>query len=193
MNDERQRLFAGVWFPNEINETVLRVKSLLEEKVAERIRFVKPENVHMTLKFMGEVKVCGLEKLFTRLENISRDFTPMRFVASGVGAFPNKRKAKVIWLGLEGDNAELSSLAVQIDRASRAAFKTDIEKRRMKPHITIGRLKNGADILEQMESLESEIPKISFSVDRFYVVKSVLKPSGPEYEMIREFILGYQG
>lgn len=171
------RIFTAVEIPEKAK---LSIYNLIKNiKTEANIKWVKKDNFHITLKFLGEVK--SLSSLKNILKESVNDFEPFNISLSGLEAFPSKSRVKVLWIGLDKGENELKNIYKNIeDKIVDLGFKK--EKRDYTPHITIGRVKKG--ILK--------FPEIEFSYPPFPATKitlfeSILKPSGPIYRIINRF------
>jgi 2'-5' RNA ligase len=179
------RVFIAIELPQEIKDSL----SLIERELrplTHNVKWVSAESIHVTLRFLGEVP----EK---RLADIDTAFTGLTWKAftitvQGIGFFPGTRSPRVFWAGMEAPT--MQGLTEEIDtRMERLGF--DKEKRKYRPHITLARAKN-----TRLDSgLVSAAARFdahqfgSFGVDRVFLFKSTLKPSGAVHEKLREFLL----
>jgi 2'-5' RNA ligase len=153
------------------------------------IRWVKPENLHLTLKFLGSVGEDKITSIADALER-SLDRTP-RFSVScrGLGVFPDIRKAKVLWVGLEGK--PLAPLAATVEDALEPMGFAR-EKRAFKPHLTIGRWRDSAgrsDLLRRELERSQRQDFGASKVNEVILIQSVLKPGGAVYTPLKIFPL----
>ena len=96
------RLFIACPIPEEIKQNIRKVLDTLKESNAD-IRWVKPENMHITLKFLGEVEEERVPRIIERVPRALEGIGPFSTEARGVGIFPNTRNARVLWIGLENE------------------------------------------------------------------------------------------
>jgi 2'-5' RNA ligase len=141
---------------------------------------VYPENIHLTLKFFGDVGPDKLSILDSKLHDIK--CAPFDVKVKGVGAFPNVNYIRVVWAGCE--SKALESLAGKINDSLFPTF----PKEEFAPHITIARIKVRADTRSFFEKYVTNYFG-SFKVERFSLKRSTLGPMGPVYETITEFEL----
>ena len=155
---------------------------------AGRITWVNPDNLHLTLKFLGMVPHSKLEEINRALKLIANESVPFGFSVESLGCFPNVRNPRVIWAGLHGNLPALNDLQSKIDK-SMEWLGFERERKGFKPHITLGRVKgivNPGYLEEEMHQARDEFFGEEW-VDRFYLMKSDLKPSGAVYSVISEF------
>lgn len=178
------RCFIAVDIPQEMREQI----GLLEGSIAtEGLRLVRPELVHVTLKFLGDVPVAMVERVKEALAAIK--LAPFTARVAGMGAFPG-RSVRVVWLGLEGDFSPLYSKV----EAAMKHLGFPPEERGFTPHVTIGRVGRpdagtSRELLAKISS-QSALDLGSFTVREFYLKKSTLTPGGPIYEDLAVFPLG---
>ena len=178
------RLFIAVNIPDEIREEIWEKAALLRER-RYAIRWVSPEAMHITLKFLGEVSAHREEEIKRALEASVLGVSPFILRLGGFGAFPDTRRAKVIWVGCKPPPA-LKKLQQQIEtNASDIGF--DRDKRSFHPHVTLGRLRRGA-LSERLAGLSVVLDRLDFESE--YPVKSVelmqseLSPAGARYTVL---------
>ncbi len=149
------------------------------------MKWVGQENLHITVKFLGEVKASSISKISSVALKASRHLPAFNICLSNLGAFPNASRAKVLWWGLGEGATNVSSLFQTIDSAlSLQGFSTD--KKRFHPHITLARLRIPSRL--SIESFNSP-SGLSFSCLKFQLYQSTLTPQGPIYNVIEEFKL----
>jgi len=177
------RLFISVDLPQEIKNKIRKTQNQIKKYVIGT--FPKPENLHLTLKFLGEISEEAKAQLIKELSKLK--FKPFELTLQGVGTFPSENYIRVIWIGSENHN--LSDLAKNIeDLLAKFNFKKDYNYR---THLTIARVKNIPDKTILREALNNIKEKEygTFKVDSIKLYKSVLTPAGPIYTLIQNFPL----
>ena len=156
------------------------------------VRWVGPENVHLTLKFLGDVDEALLADLKAALAAVAAAAEPFPLSLKGGGCFPNARAPRVIWIGLAEGAEEASALAAAVERALEP-LGFAAEKRPFRPHLTIGRVKDvqagaptAANKIEQLK--EYGVPPAT--AEAIALIKSTLTPEGSIYQEIGRFRLG---
>jgi 2'-5' RNA ligase len=150
------------------------------------LRLVKPENVHLTLKFLGDIDEKMVDRIAGIMEKSVKDISPFRIKLRGVGVFPSMNYMRVVWIGVE--NAEkVGVIAEKLENElSNLGFKR--EKRKFSPHVTVGRVKSpkNKDVLQNFlkENVDKEFGELDVKCIR--LKKSVLTPKGPEYFTVKE-------
>lgn len=173
------RLFVAVDIDESLKPEILK----LQEKFHVRgIKLVEPENIHFTLKFLGEQSQKNIYEIKHILEKISSDTTCFEIKIAGVGAFPSEKFIRVLWL----DSSGLEPLMEKVQGALSAMRKEEYEA---KPHLTLARVNSHnseiQNILLSVKNTEIGIMK----VNGFSLKSSILKRSGPVYEDVKRFEL----
>jgi RNA 2',3'-cyclic 3'-phosphodiesterase len=179
------RLFIAIDVPNDVRKALGEVQRALRPLTG-TARWVAPESIHITLRFLGEVPEKRLEDIDAELTGLT--WKPFTITVRGVGFFPGNRSPRVLWAGMEAPT--MQGLAEQLDtRMERLGF--DKEKRAFRPHITLARAKNTRmdSALVSAAAKYEEHDFGSFTVDRLFLFKSTLKAPGPAYEKLKEFLL----
>ena len=157
------------------------------------VKWVATENMHWTLKFLGETRSRDVPDVCSAVADAVRPLSPFALHAGGAGAFPTASRPRTVWLGVSGGEAQMVQLHDAIDEAlSELGYRS--EHRRFQPHLTIGRVRRsprgilelGTLITEQAEFDAGEMP-----VAEVVFFSSQLKPSGPVYQTLgRAELLG---
>jgi len=155
----------------------------------DKINWVKPENIHITLKFFGETAENRIEPIIAELNKISDQHKPFRLNLSDVGIFGSQYKPRVIWFGIE-KSTELESLVSKvINKMHNIGFLKD--RQNFVPHLTIGRIKyvDNKDRFSNIISNYNESSIQNLLISSFYLFESKLSSSGPTYQIIEELKL----
>ncbi len=150
------------------------------------VKWVKPENFHITLAFLGEISDKQAFTIKEMLENISTKHEAFSIELSGSGFFPNIKKPKVFWLGIK-EQPKLLKLKNDIDKGL-TECNIQYDKKPFSPHLTIGRIKSPIKI--KPEILEELNFNTCFWVTEIFLMKSDLFPDGPVYSELYSFKLG---
>ncbi|HEY2380606.1 MAG TPA: RNA 2',3'-cyclic phosphodiesterase [Terriglobia bacterium] len=179
------RLFIAIDLPAEVRSNVADVQRALRP-LAESAKWVAPESIHITLKFLGEVPEKQLDDINTAMNGLS--WKPFTISVRGVGFFPGNRSPRVFWAGMEAPT--MQGLAEELDsRMERLGFER--EKRAFRPHITLARARDtriDSSLVTGAAQYE-EHDFGSFTADRLFVIKSTLKSTGSVYEKLKEYLL----
>ncbi|NUL82423.1 MAG: RNA 2',3'-cyclic phosphodiesterase [Armatimonadetes bacterium] len=165
------RLFVAVGLGDQAREKIASLQDRLKQEMPE-LAWVKPENLHITLKFIGERDDPG--RVATALTKVV--FQPFEIKVGGLGAFPNQRNPRVIWLGAE--SGPLSALAKQVDQAL-AEIGIPADEHPFHGHVTLARVKRGWKGWDGWGDFQESVAKMP--VDSFDLVDSHLGPSGSRY------------
>jgi 2'-5' RNA ligase len=179
------RLFIAMDIPEEVRNAVRDFISKLA-RTAHGARWVRPEGMHLTLKFIGEAKPETVEQIKSQLHDV-RSAAPVEVRFQGVGFFPNARRPRVLWVGIES-SANLAELADGIEKRMET-LGIPRESRAFKPHLTLARFdpqKPPGHLGEEIDRLGA--PEFgSACTAEFHLYQSVLKRSGAEYRRLESF------
>ena len=179
------RLFVAVKIPGEIRRDIWDSTQPLRE-VGDAIRWVAPEGIHLTFKFLGEVPADREDVVGFALDAAAQGVTPFVLPLGGFGAFPSVRRAKVIWAGCESTSG-LRLLQRQVEEKM-AEIGFAKEARAFHPHLTLGRIRRNADV-SKLKELVGLFDQLNFSGDVFVrsveLMQSELSPTGASYTVRR--------
>ena len=167
-----------------------KINKIIREfkQIDANIKYVDLQNLHFTLKFFGDIDTEGIDLISQKIENVIKDFNSFTIKIKGCGAFPNKNRIKVIWVGLDEDEI-LKDLHDKLDKEFNSiGFDLD---RKFSSHLTIGRMKSakGMDKVKNTIETYNNIDNGTMEVNSITLKKSTLTPSGPIYEDLLEFRL----
>ena len=178
------RAFVAVFPPPEVREAL--AGAARELPVAGPVRWVRPENVHLTLKFLGDVsKEDLLDRVAGAVEAVCGRHEPFAAEPSAFGAFPSAKRARILWAGIEGGSDRLRALAEDVE-SSMEALGFEREDRTYMPHLTLGRARARPVVLEAVET-PFTVP--NFSVQNMELVQSVLGGAGVTYSTLATYPL----
>ena len=176
------RLFVAIFPPAHLAEAL--VGSAKETLDNERLRFTPPENVHLTLKFIGDVPEVKLDGITEALVVAAEGHPPFEIEIAGLGAFPNPRRTKVLWAGVGSGSERLKALASDVERCL-ASLGFERESRPFIPHFTLGRAWRGVTL----DLANAVVPQTKFVAKRFALVESVTGGDGVVYRLVSSFAL----
>ena len=184
------RSFLAFELPYEIKNIVLDVskdarKSLLN------VKWVKVDNIHLTVVFMGNIRGEDITHIKLAVKKVCMEFGPFEISLKGSGVFPNSRRPRVLWLGLDGEIKRMSFLRDNLQKRLKD-FGVEQEKRIFRPHLTLGRFRKGGgndfsldDILSKYKDVESPPCRLNEVV----LYKSELRPEGAKYTKLESWLL----
>lgn len=178
------RAFIAVEIPAEIQQNVYRQTAAFRRGIESLVRWVPAHNMHLTLKFLGDVSPNNVEFLVQMLRNEAALVPAFDIHLAGLGSFPNLRRPRVIYVGIQAP-AALDALQRGIEAAARR-LGYESEERPFSAHLTLGRLRQNATAVEQQQirrALESTQVDVfgTARVDSLHLYKSDLNPGGSIY------------
>lgn len=177
------RVFVAVFPPPEIRQEVLAAAR--RPPLGDRVRWAKHENVHLTLKFLGELPEEALNSIHAALGKVCASHAPFDVCLAGLGAFPSARRAQVLWIGVGEGSGQFRSLATDL-AAALAPLGFESERRPYTPHLTLGRVRGRPANL----GLPPGVSGLEFRAGSVHLMESVLTPGGPIYKTLDTFVLG---
>ena len=190
------RVFVALDLPQPakdlLNHTMLR----LQETLPGGIRWVRPDGIHLTLKFLGDVDAGMVEPLLGAMGNVATlaDHSNFDLELTRLGMFPNVREPRVLWAGVGGDMAALNRLQQSVDEAiSGLGFPP--ERRPFRPHLTLGRVRDQVTAGDRTKigSLVSQATlgeTSPWTVEEMHLIRSNLTPAGAIYSSLGSARLG---
>jgi 2'-5' RNA ligase len=183
---EDLRAFVAVELPDRIKQRLGEIQEQLKAGRS-RAKWVAPESIHLTLKFLGGISPDTVPGVTQAMEEAALGVSPLRLCVSGLGVFPNARRVQVVWAGLTGDTAELSQVQKDLDTAlARLGFTP--ESRPFTAHLTLARMRDEASAAER-EAVGKLVESTSFEggdfvADSLSLMRSQLRREGPIYTRI---------
>ncbi|HDN97942.1 MAG TPA: RNA 2',3'-cyclic phosphodiesterase [bacterium] len=181
------RLFIGIRISDEIKEKISSLERKIKEKLKEA-RIVPSENLHITLKFLGEVEKEKVGLIGDVIEDISSNFPPFDMEVKGIGKFPEKGKIRVLWVGADADDNLRNLNKIIEERMEKLSFPRE---NRFKEHITIARFKSNPNNERLAEFLKKYKESVwgKMKVENIEIIESILKPDGPVYKTLKSYKL----
>jgi len=187
------RLFVACELPAEMKEALSSLQEALRRRGTPPLRWVRPEGIHLTLKFLGSVPQDKVGAICEALAPIVQGIPPLTLSLGGVGTFGDRRGPRVLWVSMEGDLEPLAQLQRRADRALEP-LGFPPERRAFSPHLTLARVPDNVAASDRQRLKElaaaSEAPAASaVTVREVNLMRSILGPSGAVYERLAAFPL----
>ncbi|MDD2702747.1 MAG: RNA 2',3'-cyclic phosphodiesterase [Candidatus Omnitrophica bacterium] len=187
------RTFIAIELPEEVKEYLRRLQGKLKESGAD-VKWAAPRNIHLTLKFLGEVDENKTQEIAVLIEKTAKTTRSFVIHLSVLGGFPAINSPRIIWIGIDKGDIEVKDIAKNLEE-SLEAIGIPAEDRKFHSHITIGRTRsslNRTSLAKTLNELKNspQAENIEFPVRKITLFKSTLTPKGPIYEIIKESFLG---
>ena len=158
------------------------------KNISPSVRWINLTNIHITLKFLGDIEQRILGEVISSLKLISEVFKPFTISIAGSGVFPGMKNPRVVWLGIkpDKDNRLITIYEWIENKLEQIGFAK--EQRKFSPHLTIGRIKNPHHMGNLYDYMRDKpFPEKKLLVNEIILMQSVLKPSGAEYTILDKF------
>ena len=183
------RAFIAVDISQEARDALAEVVERLKVRGVSGVRWLRPEGIHLTLKFLGDIDPSRVDEILGAMERVAQGTGSLTFSLSELGAFPNPDRPRVIWVGLKGDLDPLGELQARIDQEMHLTEGFPREDRSFTPHLTLGRVRDNLSGEERRQAgkaltevaLEAEA---SWEVKEVILVRSTLTPGGAVYQQL---------
>jgi 2'-5' RNA ligase len=178
------RAFIAIEIPHSIQQAIYRATSTLRDELGAIVRWVPPQNIHLTLKFLGDVSPTQVDLLTQSIRAEADSHPPFEMHIRALGSFPSLRRARILWVGIQA-SAELEALNRGVESACvRLGYES--ESRPFSPHLTIGRVRQDVSAVDGQKIRRAltaaKVDSLgSVRVDSVQVFKSDLKPDGAVY------------
>lgn len=180
------RAFLAIEVPEEYRRGLAAVQEALKKSGAD-VKWVTPGNIHLTLKFFGDVTPAQIEAIAAAAGQVAAATPCLELRADGMGTFPGPKNPRVIWLGLTGQTDALANLVQELEQAF-AALGFPPENRPFTPHLTLGRVRSsrGREALCGLIQSLALPPFQVFTVTQMVLFQSTLRPSGALYTPLQK-------
>jgi 2'-5' RNA ligase len=187
-SEQTQRLFIAIELPHDILRTVERVQNQLKPAIPGRAaKWVRPEGIHLTLKFLGDVPRVQTDGIIEEMQAAARGHTAFFLSIEGLGCFPNTRNPRVLWLGLTGDVRDLAALQADVE-SHIAPLGYPSEERGFHPHLTLARSAREAhrdELAAIGKAAEKGLGTLgSWRIDAISLMRSDLRSDGAVYTRV---------
>lgn len=178
---DNKRLFLAIELSQEIRRTLLEFgRELGQMAPGGTVRWVRPENIHLTLRFLGDTPVESLESIIEGMDRVAVEFSTFELALGKLGCFPNPRKPRIIWVDVIGELGTLEALQLGLSQML-TPLGWEPEKRRFHPHLTLGRVKDSRALIEARLPLGRELRPQKIHVDSIALIESTLLSDGAVY------------
>lgn len=187
------RVFIAFPVSNEAKEDLERIQNELKSLNCEnRISWSKPEGMHITLEFLGEITTDFITQISQILGETAKRYKPFKFKLDKIDAFPNKHNPRVIVVKVRDETGESYRLQKEL-RNKLQALNLKLDDKNWSPHITLGRIKNdvgtGPSTSAGRLDLSVIVKNVEWVDDRIELIESELRPEGPRYKILKNFSL----
>ena len=185
MISEPFRAFIAIDLPENIRSSLGEAQEILKA-FGFRAKWVPPQNIHLTLKFLGNIDSDYIDKITVAMTSTAENFNSVFLSAREIGVFPNIRRPRIIWAGLNGQLEILKNLQQSLD-GHLAGLGFVEETRAFKGHLTLGRVKGKIasarmkTAIDKLKGFETE----SFEINEIILFKSELRPTGAVYSKVK--------
>jgi len=183
------RAFIAIKLPLDIENTLAKIQDKLKLTLP-KISWVKPINLHLSLKFLGEISISQADQIQQTISEIIRSISKFQIKLTTLGIFPDSRAARIIWIGTNQPPAQLIQFVEQLEKN---LLKSGIPNAQcaFQAHITLGRIKhplNHLDLEKTLNKFHDEINdmNLKLNVRGITLFQSVLGPGGPTYTILKE-------
>jgi 2'-5' RNA ligase len=183
------RAFIAIELPQETKDALARLQNQLKKSGAD-VKWVAPQNIHLTLKFLGEINEEQLQKINLIIDAVAKENAPYSIRINELGAFPEIKQLRVIWVGIDSGDKETENLAKSLEeRIQKLGIPK--EDRAFSSHITIGRTRsalNRNNLIDELRKRQEnfKLDKGEFAATRITLFQSILSPAGPTYKALKE-------
>jgi 2'-5' RNA ligase len=184
------RSFLAIELPEAIRKRIEEIQTDLKSSNSD-VRWVSPEKIHLTLKFFGNIEESRVDTITKSIEPLVGGTPLFSLEVRGMGAFPNIKNPRVLWMGLIDEKQVLVALQKQLE-STLETIGFQVEDRPFRPHLTLGRMNSGRgkdELIGRIQKYKEERFG-DVEVKRLVLFKSDLRPTGPIYTPLRELKLG---
>ncbi len=177
------RLFLAIDIPERIKTEISEIIDILK-KYETDVKWIVPENSHLTVKFLGSTEESRVGSIRQALLPVVSEHAPFPLRVRGAGVFPSEKYPRVIWLGID-DSPALTAVRNDIERCL-VRFGFAAEEKEFHPHLTLGRVRDRRGTISLMNEVRRFYDRDfgEFLVDRVHLMKSELRPAGPQYSCL---------
>jgi 2'-5' RNA ligase len=191
---EQIRSFIAIELPEEVRQGLARLRNGLQRDEHRFVKWVDPDGIHLTLKFLGNIPARRVKEVTQAMEGATQGISPFHLQISGLGVFPSLTRVRVFWVGIGGEMDKLSRLQQNIDSAL-GALGFAREERPFVPHLTLARIRQRASPSDKRSFgalVDSAVfeQEYHLQVEAVNLMKSQLTPAGAVYSRLSVVGLG---
>ena len=192
-NERTIRSFLALDPPEEVLREIGRIEERLRKLIHGDIRWVRPESIHLTLKFFGDIPESDVANISAMAGKAAASVGTFEFALGGAGVFPDMKRPRVVWLGMTGDVARFVAFQKELERAL-AEIGYPREERPFRPHLTLARIKSAQGLTGLAEAFKKVEPNTErFTATGLNLFKSDLTSQGAIYTRLAEYPFGKRG
>jgi len=182
------RAFLAIEPPESVRQAAATLQGRLRYSLSGSLGWVRPEGMHLTLKFFGNISEGDIPRISAAVEPVTARFAPLNLEARRLGLFPDSRRPRVLWLGLSGDLDALKALQEEVDREL-TLFGFHREDRPFRAHLTLARIKSarGLSGLDRVMNKAEAFEAGRFQSDGLTLFRSRLTPRGAVYSKLADY------
>lgn len=185
------RLFIALPLEAPVKDALGRIITLFKQKGGS-VKWVKPDNVHLTLRFLGETDENLVNEIKQQIDEAVKSHRQVQTSIATLGGFPNLNRPRVIWVGIEQNIEALAKMARDIEHRMRS-LGFEKEKKQFKAHLTLGRVRHNKGLENLTDFVKDyRLEEIPLLFDHIVLFKSTLTPQGPIYDRLHEAKLSAQ-
>ncbi len=189
---EHLRLFVACEVPDNVKQAIGEVIDTLRSRSGTAVRWIRPEGVHVTLKFLGEVPIKQLPAIKLAVQEATVGHSPFELEFSSIGTFGGREGLRIMWVGIAGDVLRLEAL-VRAVNAALAVVGFEPERRPFRPHLTLGRVRDEISTRQRAEIEvavgKMDVPPSGWRTPQVSLMRSRLTTQGAFYDVIATFPL----
>lgn len=184
------RVFCAIDLPKDLKQKLAIHIEQLKKDTGVKTGWTRPDNLHLTIKFLGNIAVADVNKLSQAAARTVKSLVPFKLTAAHCGAFPTHGPPRVLWIGIMDSSSQLAGLAERLDEeCGTAGFPK--EARPFHPHLTLARIRHPANARSLGAAHRAlDFPPTEFSVNELLVVRSELGQDGSKYTTVSTHELG---
>ena len=183
------RCFIAIPLSSQSHKELAQIQLNLKETDSD-VKWVKSENIHLTLKFLGDIEETKIATISQKLQEVVKIHNYFEILVGKLGTFPNLLNPRVIWIGINKNEDKINNLQKNTEEAL-TPLGLEKEMRAFHPHLTLGRVRSKKNIKQLTEKIKTlQLPQFQpITVNKIVLFQSILKPSGAEYTVLEEFKL----